>query len=352
MGRGRLVGLAGLVLAPVLGVASTRTTAADVPAWMPGPTTSTRAEATLRNADCERCHVDVAAEWRTSQHRTAFTSPMFQRAFAHEPLPMCQACHAPEAGPDFPAGAAPASLGVSCLSCHQRPGEAGVLAGPERDPARGDAGVRAPAPHAVVREPAFATARACNGCHEFSFPDGHGLMQSTASEHAQSAYESVPCASCHMPRDAKGHRGHAFASSRSPGAIRAAVTVRAHRIDATRVQLQLSPNRVGHALPTGDMFRRIEVVADVVGPENQALASAEAFLARQFETGPDGVKREVADTRLSGPRTLVLELGPLAEGREIAWRVAYQRLEAPDVAGRVDAEIESEIVMAQGALQP
>src|SRR5574343_638477 len=48
------------------------------------------------NEPCEGCHAEIAAEWRGSEHHTAFTDPVFQRAYGVEPLPFCRRCHAPE----------------------------------------------------------------------------------------------------------------------------------------------------------------------------------------------------------------------------------------------------------------
>src|ERR1700727_480519 len=66
------------------------------PAPARGPVASGRAE---RNATCEGCHAEIAAEWRASMHHHAFDDPQFARPLAIEPLPFCRGCHAPEADP-------------------------------------------------------------------------------------------------------------------------------------------------------------------------------------------------------------------------------------------------------------
>jgi hypothetical protein len=50
------------------------------------------------------------------------------------------------------------------------------------------------------------------------------------------------------------------------------------------------------------------------------------------------------------PSIVELELGRQAEGRPIAWRVAYQRVENPAGSAERDAVVEGEIVVAEGTL--
>src|SRR6185436_5578534 len=129
----------GVVPARVLSVliaALTAATALDTPhaPGMPGPFTLARAallhgEAPARNAACEGCHADVAAEHRGSLHQRSQEDPAYQRAFSREPRPFCQRCHAPEADPLSPVPPELAALGTGCVTCHLT-GDAGVLAAP------------------------------------------------------------------------------------------------------------------------------------------------------------------------------------------------------------------------------
>lgn len=61
---------------------------------------------------------EIAAEWRTSLHARADRDDAYQRAFALEPLPFCQGCHAPETDAFKPVPALAADLGVGCVTCH------------------------------------------------------------------------------------------------------------------------------------------------------------------------------------------------------------------------------------------
>jgi len=50
------------------------------------------------------------------------------------------------------------------------------------------------------------------------------------------------------------------------------------RTRSTRVEISLVPTGVGHAFPTGDLFRRLEVAVEAVGPDNMVFGKAERFL--------------------------------------------------------------------------
>ena len=210
-----------------------------------------------RNGECENCHSEIADEWRASLHAQAFTVPEFRHAFKNEPLQFCRGCHAPEAG----AGADPEAeaIGVACVTCHLPEGEA-ILAAPWTGAVAEDR-----APHPIRRDPTFAAAGACAGCHQFEFPGARPereLMQTTIDEHRRSSQASRPCADCHM-QEVAGRRSHAFIASREPARMRRAVTIEAvrPRADEVVITLELDTDVIGHALPTGDLFRRIAVEA-------------------------------------------------------------------------------------------
>jgi hypothetical protein len=295
----------------------------------------------------------VARSWRGSLHARAFVDDVFQRAFAVEPLAFCRDCHAPERTAAKEDDRAREALGVACVTCHDPAGRGEVLAAP-----RDGRTVSAPTPHAVRRDAAFATAAACVRCHDFPFPDVEarehdGLrMQRTAAEHLASPFAGVSCAACHMPKDATaaGPRAHGFSVAGDEALLRGALVAHAAR-DGERVVFDLAPGRVGHAFPTGDLFRRLLVVAEVVGDDWQIFAHAERALGRSFAFVPNAlgamVQRETKDDRLVGPTRLTLDLGPNARGRDIAWRVEWQR-----VLGARDAQavIAGTVVLASGRL--
>jgi hypothetical protein len=327
---------------------------------MPGPGPRAHAREASANDACVGCHADVARSWRGSLHARAFVDDVFQRAFAIEPLPFCRDCHAPERAARKAPDPAREALGIACVTCHDPAGRGEVLAAPrDAGDARDAREASVRPPHAVRREAAFATAAACVGCHDFPFPDvaarGHdGLrMQRTAAEHVASPFADTSCAACHMPRDATaaGWRGHGFSVAGNEALLRDALVAHATR-DGERVVVDLAPGRVGHAFPTGDLFRRLLVVAEVVGDDWQLFAHAERALGRSFAFAPNAagvmVQRETSDERLVGPTRLTLDLGPNARGHDIAWRVEWQR-----VLGARDGQavIAGTVVLASGRLK-
>lgn len=296
--------------------------------------------------ECLACHTAVADAWSRSRHHHAFTNPDFQRAYAREPLPFCRDCHAPEHADLAPADAE--SRGVGCLTCH-RDGDTLVT--------RGDPGTPSSAPHPVRRDPAFGTT-ACARCHEFEFPAhadaGAGaMMQTTHREHRASPFAARACADCHMPAGA-----HDLASTRDPAAMRRALDVTARRDGATLV-LDLRPRDVGHAFPTGDLFRRLAVHAALREPDGRARAHQVRYLARHFvpRHHPDGRlnlagTRPPVDDRLVGPTTLRLDLPQADPPAELAWWVDLERVDHRDMHHPERSTIAGTIRLAEGRLPP
>jgi hypothetical protein len=320
---------------------------------MPHPARARLDEAVRANAECERCHADVAAEWSSSLHHKSDVEPAYQRSFSIEPMPFCRSCHAPEAVATEEEPESVRDLGVGCVTCHVT--ESGkVLAVPRTGPEPVD-----PGPHAIVRDARFASSGACAGCHEFPFPtrepkERADFMQATIAEHAESPGSALACASCHMPLNGARKRNHAFVTSRDADVVRRAVRISASRLDATHVRVALEPAELGHAFPTGDLFRRIEISAEVVGPDEMVLGSAVRFLARHFST-PEGTlgRRLIGDDRVTGAGLVVdLDVGETGGDHPIAWRVAYQRVSHPNGIDERNASLEGELLLASGRLAP
>ncbi|MBS2015410.1 MAG: hypothetical protein JST00_21155 [Deltaproteobacteria bacterium] len=317
------------------------TTHASIAMPGPGPIPRERDVARL-DAECRRCHAQIADDWATSMHARSSTDPVYQRSFAREPSSFCHDCHAPEK--------TSAEHGIGCVTCHDPRGTGVVLAVAALAPT--------PAPHAIVRDARFGGDDACAGCHQFAFPDaearGHdgALIQRTIDEHRASRFADRSCASCHMPKRAVGGRAHAFTATSDEATLRRALVVRAVTRDAGRIVLDLEPGEVGHAFPTGDLFRRLLVVAEVVADDYRIVTRAERGLGRHFRFEPARasgatVQRELADDRIDRPRRIALDLGDDARGRAVAWRIEYQRVEA--MRGD-DATVADRIVIARGML--
>lgn len=326
--------------------------AAHMPGPWPARAVKLPADPGIANATCVECHADVAEEWRASLHAQAYSNSAFRRALAIEPLPFCRGCHAPEASPLGDGANALRELGVACVTCHIVDGA--ILAAP---------GEHTQQPHPVLRSPAFATVEACAKCHEFPFPgesaaSGVELMQSTVSEHRASDYAQVACATCHMPRLIGGRRSHRFDVTRNAPLLQAAIHVEARRLNAGEIELILTSRGVGHAFPTGDLFRRIHVHAEAVGPEYSSIASADAYLTRTFVTTRSvaGMRRRLStsDTRLAvggaQMQHILLDLTAAAAQLSILYSVTYERVEHPGKVGQPDAVLEGSLDLTAGIL--
>jgi hypothetical protein len=185
-------------------------------------------------------------------------------------------------------------------------------------------------------------------------------MQSTITEHRASEYRDVSCASCHMSRDSKGRRDHRFDVTRNPPFLKNALDVKVTRFKQGRIEFQLTSKGVGHAFPTGDLFRRIRVHVDVLGQEYSALYSAGAFLTRTFETtkSPAGVVRRVltSDTRISAdptkPSRIIFDFSLESIKFPIEYSITYERVEHPGKIGQPDAVLEGVVELATGVIPP
>ena len=182
-------------------------------------------------------------------------------------------------------------------------------------------------------------------------------MQSTMSEHASSRRRDLSCSSCHMRWVGEGearHRSHRFEASRDERSLRAAISVVAKRTGETAATLTLTPGELGHAFPTGDLFRRLELVVEAVGVDWQVHARAVRYLTRHFgfkkQSGAQLRRVERDDRPLSTPVLVEVDLGPEAKGRKLVWRLTYQRVEHPVSEDPGDAVVGGEIVVASGSL--
>lgn len=332
--------LVGALAAAAASATASPVPAQGVPALMPHPAKlgaspeSHGWERARVNEACELCHADIAAEQRESRHREAFSNEPFQQALAREHPSLrafCQGCHAPEASPLVPPRGLVADMGVGCVTCHAPLGP--VLAAP---------GASSP-PHVVLRSPAFATDEACAGCHDFLFPGEKGRagqrMQSTVTEHRE-ASDRRSCADCHMPLTSgpRPHKSHRFPGGYEEDLVRSALEIRAERTSATEIDLHISPRGVTHAVPTGDLFRRLAV--EVQFPEAPRKRPRVIYLARHFAR--EGGMREVKDDRVrSGERLLELTVAP----GPVRVLVRYERVGHHSSPDERDAEVLGSILL-------
>lgn len=329
---------------------------------LPGPAPRPRKDSLLNaraiNDACASCHADIAAEWQGSLHRQAWTDSVFQRAYAIEPVAFCRSCHAPEADPKSEPSQAAQAVGVGCTTCHLQGDD--VVASHENK--RG--------PHPVLADARMATAQACASCHQFDFPGEKSPMQDTVREHAASSFAKTSCQDCHMPlagaeSGGKAHRSHAFQVIGDTALLRQGAKVSASRPSGRQVVVSVAPGAAGHAFPTGDMFRRLEVRAEALDAEGKAIAKAEpVFLGRTFADKPRDRdtsfsfhRTEAADTRVPPPgageaRVVQLSFGqPIAASR-VRFQVVYQRMSTAMAASFGVSQAVDEVVIADGILPP
>lgn len=295
--------------------------------------------------DCTRCHEEVTAEWSASAHRAAFTNDLFQNEWRLHEDPWCVRCHAPAADPNAPSGDAAAD-GISCAVCH-------VV-----DGAIVSARASGQAPHEVRVDPAFGTEAQCAKCHSVAFPPSVRVapgqaLQDTITEWERSGAPG-PCQDCHMPvvASAAPHRSHEFPGGRDEALLSRSISVTASARCVngarTRVQLRLESGEVGHDVPTGDVFRRLEVSAAL---RSRPASRAFENLERRFAVGRDGLVRQVADDRVpvGGAREVVLFLSGCDE--TVDWSVDWLALDPKVADERAIAESDARRPIARGRIR-
>jgi hypothetical protein len=113
--------------------------------------------------------------------------------------------------------------------------------------------------------------------------------------------------------------------------LRPAIHAVKRRAATLEVTLEISPGRLGHAFPTGDMFRQVELTVRL-GDEEQRVR----IFAQTITADASGHRLgQVDDTRvLAGQRwRRRLRFGGHAAGAKVRWTLTLLRLD-PEVARR------------------
>jgi hypothetical protein len=297
----------------------------------PAPNRALPRDAARENQRCTTCHRTIAEEWNRSLHRHAYDNPYFARAVKIEAVNFCRKCHAADASPDRDPEPALAANGVSCLTCHFT--ERGVTG------AHGT-GTRSVAGHDAAGDARWSDDRACGNCHQFEFPAKPGAsertpMQDTVHEHSLSQYAGAPCQRCHMQlvKDADGasHHRHDFSVQADPSMLARAVNLELVSRTDKQVTLALSAGAIGHAFPTGDLFRSAELELWEASGNAQRRKPVVVRLARDYtQDTPNQSRRVVSDTRLkptaNGRDTRLVTIDLVTKGTPIAYRLTWIRM--------------------------
>lgn len=309
------------------------------------------------SATCGGCHRRVYRQWVASGHADAWNGAAFQATWTDHPKGWCLMCHLPSAtaqseltgtaSPVQPhhelnkaAEKAFVSEGVGCASCHVRDGEVLTPYKP---------GWFAKNAHSIRQDTRLAEPEFCAGCHEFAFPVHEPLfpfaygdtpMQSTWSEWSSSSHadEGDRCQDCHMPRGQhKWPGGHDLAWLADHVDVEVAS-------DGATATVRLSAIGAGHAVPTGDVFRKLEVELCADRACDDPMGKARFF---KFFRPTDTSWRIESDTRvppptINNPEPFVKVEAPLT-GAATWWRlwIVYgesrlaERLPQSDVRGLV-----------------
>lgn len=311
----------------------------------------------LSSRACGGCHLDEYASWAGSRHAQAFTNPLFTASFRRKPQAWCVHCHAPL--PEqlrlvrerVPLESTLVAEGVGCAVCHVRGGE--VLSSHEPSPAALSA-------HPVRHDPRLGTEQACEGCHQFNVPVfgerpfrySHTPMQNTLTEWraSRAAARGASCQECHMAQGS-----HAFPGAHTPGWVAQALSVSFQREGARLIADVRAREAAGHAIPTGDPFRRLRLRLCRDAACAEPLATR--VLMRRFEARPESEgwwlgedTRIPEETQSTAPvRRLEFPLPPRPPG-VLYWRLDYLLAE-PELEGSVEPEFLS-LSLQQGSFTP
>ncbi len=141
--------------------------------------------------------------------------------------------------------------------------------------------------------------------------------------------------------------------SRDAAFIKSAVEITAERPAPPQVIVRLrAASRLGHAFPTGDLFRRLALRVDVEGG-----GSERRYLAGHFRTvlsGPDrGMRVKERDDRVEvGHDGRVAFDLPGSEGKRVVYRVDYERVQELHADDGHDAVVDGVVELARGTLPP
>lgn len=184
-------------------------------------------------------------------------------------------------------------------------------------------------------------------------------MQDTHEEHAASSFASTSCQTCHMKERPEGRMSHRFAVADDPELLASSLRVMGVALEGERLSIAIAPGEVGHAVPTGDLHRRIEVRAWITGEGGRARPVTRLGLERHFAI-TKAARREVLDERIPAPGSrggaelvvvpLVLDRAP-TDREVVHWEIVWQRM-TPAVASDLGLAPAQERTIMAGTIAP
>ncbi len=321
---------------------------------------------------CAACHPDIAREWAASTHAHAWIDPQFQAERAKDPSVawLCDNCHTPLARQQAVLSVATGDVrrpaqrpnadfdpalreeGITCLTCHWRPGG---IASVNAD---------AQAPHALVYAPELKTEQTCTVCHQAVARVSDTLVCTfDTGEEWRAAAPGKTCPECHMPRVTRpmavggpvreGGRHlwpggllpkrplspeeQALFSDWQAGArLRLSGPERAAPGSDVLVGVYLEHAGAGHRVPTGDPERFLLLVAEAVDADGRVIATLRHRAGQTWTWWP--VAKKTGDNRLSPGESRVMPLrfalpsGPAARPVTVRARLEHHRISAENAA--------------------
>ncbi|HVK66636.1 MAG TPA: multiheme c-type cytochrome [Polyangium sp.] len=303
---------------------------------------------------CGDCHGMLHAEWKTSGHARARSSPLYVAMRDRSKNATCEACHAPLATLTDPAERA-VDEGVTCEACHaiRDVGESAAEPRYSFDLQ----GNRKFGPycdgkdnyfHKMGCAPWFRDARVCGGCHTFSMPLADGKSLPIINEYAEWRASSfsvsgTACQECHMPPEVThaatgserkvrvGHHGFMGEKGELVRKALGIVASAADRAGTLVVSVVLKNEGAGHAVPSGLPGRQVVVRVQALDEKGHAQAREERTIGRVLvdEAGREvpfyAARAEKSDERIAAgeARTFTFELDAPRAGSlviEVAWR--------------------------------
>jgi hypothetical protein len=254
---------------------------------------------------CGECHESFESQWRDSAHARSRSSPDFLAMARGANADTCRRCHAPVAH-RVPASHPASSEGVNCQGCH---GLAAVEVSPggqvsvrwELEDVRmfgPRCGLKDHHFHKMGCSPLHESSTLCAGCHQLvlSTPDGGTpLPVYTEFEEWQaspSAAQGVPCQGCHMPVSraelavGEGVRSNVPQHTFMPEDLRArAASLKAEMegaCGAARLNVRVTNEGAGHAIPTGHPSRQLVLTLEVRGKDGTLARREERTFGRRL----------------------------------------------------------------------